>query len=306
MKNFLILILLIGVGLFFYHTNPVISSQINHYLYHSLCDTPVTFTIGTIDSRFNLSQSDLIADTKQAIAIWGKYENHDLLILDPNSALKINMVYDQRQQLSTQIGNLENKLDSQKQNLDPAISAYEKDKTTFEQKLSDFENEVSHWNNQNGAPPDVYEKLMQEKSDLQKQADNLNQRARQLNITTQDYNSVVRQLNQTVTVFGQTIANRPEEGVYDPKNNSIDIYFNTDKNELIHTLAHEMGHALGLDHVANPESIMYTYSSKSITTTNEDKIALNNLCIKHPVWKIARDNILQVIKLLIQEIKTIH
>jgi hypothetical protein len=304
LKTYFVFVILCIFGIYLYKNNNSFTFQINNFFYRSLCDRPISYSIGFIDNRFNLSKSDLLKDTKRAKDILGRFDGHELIYYDPQSLLKINMVYDQRQQLSNQVDNLENKINTQKQSLDAQISQYETDRLAFTQKVTKFQNEVNDWNNQGGAPPDVYDILMQEKSDLQNQAENLNNRSRSLNLSTQDYNADVGKLNQSINRLGETLAKRPEEGLYDPQNNNINIYFDIDKNELIHTLAHEMGHAIGLNHVDNPNAIMYKYSSSSIKLSIDDKNALENLCQKHPIWEIGFDNLTVLIQNMISIIKS--
>ncbi|MEX2013071.1 MAG: matrixin family metalloprotease, partial [Candidatus Levyibacteriota bacterium] len=69
-------------------------------------------------------------------------------------------------------------------------------------------------------------------------------------------------------------------GLYDPNNNTITIYFASNYSELIHTLTHEFGHALGMQHVENSQSIMYPYTTSSVTLTPEDLEQLAYVCRK--------------------------
>ena len=44
-------------------------------------------------------------------------------------------------------------------------------------------------------------------------------------------------------------------------------------------LVHELGHALGIGHVENPDSIMYSYSiGETLTLSEEDLAALKEVC----------------------------
>ncbi|MEX2007834.1 MAG: matrixin family metalloprotease, partial [Candidatus Levyibacteriota bacterium] len=56
--------------------------------------------------------------------------------------------------------------------------------------------------------------------------------------------------------------------------------FASNYNELIHTLTHEFGHALGMQHVSSPQSIMYPYTTSFLTLAPEDLEQLAYVCRK--------------------------
>ena len=74
--------------------------------------------------------------------------------------------------------------------------------------------------------------------------------------------------------------------MFDGKTNEIYIYLIADKNELIHTLAHEMGHALNFDHSLYPHSIMYPFVTKIVNTSSDDEIEVQKLCEKQNLFKL--------------------
>jgi predicted Zn-dependent protease len=59
----------------------------------------------------------------------------------------------------------------------------------------------------------------------------------------------------------------------------INIYEFDSRTALLRVLAHEFGHALGLDHNDNEQSIMhYLNSSTNLKPTKEDLAALREVC----------------------------
>lgn len=271
-----------------------IQEKFDQYFTRSVCSKPIFYKVGIVDSRFNLSDSAVLSDIENASMIWDKsLGNTKLFSYDLEKAtLTINLIFDKRTALSNQINNLENQVKQKNNILQPRIDQYEQDTLDFKNKLANFNTRVDdlnkkieYWNQKGGAPPDEYQKIIKEQenikseqSSLQQQADNLNQEARDLNLSTQDYNGSINKLNNTIYNFDAALSKKPEEGLFDPNTYSIDIYFDNNTQELIHTLAHEMGHALGLRHNDNQTSIMYPFSNQIIIPSKDDIQALQNTC----------------------------
>ncbi len=250
--------------------------QFDHYFYYSPCETPLKYKIGSIDSKFYLSQNELIADLDQAAQIWNRAENKKLLEFDPQAELEIDMIYDDRQALKTQINQIEGNLQQTDNSLKPQIAEYNNLAADFKQRMQGLNNRIEEINKRGGATPDEYNQIVNEQNNLKSQADKLNQMAKDLNLSTNLYNQEVYKLDQTVGNFNQALDLRPEEGIYKPSDNKIEVYFYITRNELIHTLAHELGHAIGLNHNINPRSIMYPKSTQQINVSQSD---LNDLAI---------------------------
>ena len=94
------------------------------------------------------------------------------------------------------------------------------------------------------------------------------------------YNAQVGQLNKTVDTFSNELARKPEEGIYLGEENKIEIYFNVSKKELVHTIAHELGHSLGISHNEDKEGIMYPYTTEEVKLSAADISSLNQVCKK--------------------------
>ena len=276
---------------------PLTQAAINH-VYYSPCDTPIQYKIGSVDPRFKLTKEEFAKDVEEAIAIWANTEQKQLFLLDEKAQLSINLTFDNRQSLNDQINSLQKELNSQKNTIEPQTQAYNRLSAEFKKRLEDFKTEVDFWNNKGGAPPDEYHRLEEERNALQEEATKLNALAKSLNQSTDVYNTEVGNLNQTVDTYKEALAQKPEEGVYDGKNQRIDIYFNINNNELIHTLSHELGHALGLKHVRNPQAIMYAYTSQEISPVIEEITALQEICRKRTIFETAGEVAQFYIKLL--------
>ncbi len=246
----------------------------------SPCDQPVYYKLGTIDKEFNISSDQFLTDTKDASSIWNKLQGKDLYQYDPKAVLTINLIFDSRQQLENQIGSLESKVKNQESSLDAQIAQYQQLVNEFNKRVADLNSQIAYWNGKGGAPPDVYQQLKNEQNDLENEATSLNQTAKSLNLKTQSYNSQVVSLNNTISSFNSEIIIKPEQGLYDVNNQKIDIYFSRNRNELIHTLAHELGHALGMNHLADTRAIMYKEATDSVVATKDDKDELQRVCMK--------------------------
>lgn len=262
---------------------------------YSFCDKPIHYRVDTVDPRFKLSRENFLSDINQAVLIWDKGTDKDLFVYDPKGDLSINLIYDERQSLTSRINQMKSKVESEKQVLNPQVSEYKKISADFKQKIADLNSQIEFWNSKGGAPPDEYEQLTKQQQSLQAEADNLNVMARSLNISTESYNSEVGQLNQTINTFNNALEQRPEEGIFKGPENRIEIYFNISNQELIHTLAHELGHALGIGHVGDPAAIMYPKTSQKIILTDEDKLALKEVCRRYTIFELFERRLSQII-----------
>lgn len=261
------------------------------FLYFSPCDKPIQYRVDNVDPKFGISKEEFTQDVALASDAWDKAEGKNLFTPDPQAKLSINLIYDERQTLNTKIVSLQNQVQNLESTLKPSLADYEKQSADFQKKLADLNAQIDYWNSRGGAPKDKYDELIAQQNALKADADRLNKMAQALNQSARQFNANVGQLNQTIDTFNEELALRPEEGIYDPNTNRIEIYFNISKNELVHTLEHELGHSLGLDHIQNTKAIMYSFTNTQTIPTTDDINALKTVCLHRSYFDLYKQKL---------------
>ena len=233
------------------------------------CNLPIKYSIGNVDPKFKLSDSEVLTIAKDAEIRWDNALGKNILEYDPNAPMKINLIYDQRQ---TEVDNLKSeiaKLDSSSNSLndwsskiDTIISNYEIDLNNYNSRLNNYNNQVNYWNMMGGAPSYTYYSLQNEGSNLDILRNNLEARrqniikmANLLDSESAKYNSDLEKLKG---YMDQNKNKLITQGLYYTDGNKIDIFTFWDSEELRLVLMHELGHSFGIDHDQGSSSIMYS------------------------------------------------
>lgn len=292
-------IIVLGVSAYFFRAQIFnLWSQLNTSFFP--CAQPISYSIGSFDKKFGISKNQFLNALNKAEQIWEKPINKDLFVYKADGNLKINLIYDYRQEATVKLQKLGLVINDDKASYEALKlkykalqTAYNQKKVFFQSQLAIFEGhkntyetEIAYWNKRGGATPQAYAKLTDAKTALDTELIQLNKLQDELNADVDNINAMIEVLNRLATSlnidagqFNQTNQARGdefEEGLYQsgPDGQKINIYQFDNTDKLARVLTHELGHALGLDHLENSKAIMYRLNQGTNTKLTADDITV--------------------------------
>jgi hypothetical protein len=275
------------------------------------CREPITYRLGVIDSQFGLSTATALADMEKAARLWDQGTDKKLLVYDQeNGAVVIHFTYDTRQETTQKLSAIGESVNQDRAAYDALKAEYATlyadyinkkaafvaANDTLKKEAAQYQADVASWNERGGAPKNVYEQLQAQKahladmqSELKRTQVSINAQVDEVNTLVAELNSLAKSLNLDVSVYntiGALAGEEFEQGVYESSlgHRTITIFEYENHTKLVRVLAHEMGHALGLDHVDDNDAIMAAINEGSkIALTVGDVEELDRVCAQNPL-----------------------
>lgn len=261
------------------HTEPQTRhNSLTHRFMYPM-DTRVRYRIGKIDSRFGLSRDEVIKLTDEAVKIWYDGTHQDWFVYDDTAKLAINLIYDERQietlarqKIKQNLSELHlhhegnaSKLQAQRQALNAQFHAIETELELWQADYQATTNRLRHATDQERDALNAKRQALLAKQHAINEKIKAYQSAQTaFNQAVDDFNAQTDKLNQSIDHANARLTPREfHKGEFKHGGDTvINIYEFENTDELRLTLAHELGHALYLDHNDDPTALMYPIAGK--------------------------------------------
>lgn len=245
------------------------------------CDAPIPYRVEASDPRFPLDAAAFRRGALEAETLWEKNIGKDLFTYDPDAGLVVRTEFDERQKMTYEADSLEKKVSEYRTSSEQLGKRYNElsDRykrenrafadaaEAFNRKLAEYNRDVNDWNQSGSGTAEEYDALEKRRKKLEKEEASLVQTSKDLNELSTTINGLVKTLNRNATEINRNIDlfrkryGEPKpfvQGLYDPSIPSVTVFEFKDADDLRLVLAHEFGHALGIEeHVENESSVMF-------------------------------------------------
>lgn len=235
------------------------------------CTTPIRWRLGTVDPRFGVSEAQLRRAVEEAIAVWESEAGRWLFRHDTAGTMLVELVHDERQQAydrfkarEAELERLREEVDRRQTRLDAALRRVRSDSAAFER--SRRESTAARY---------------------RESIDRFNAAIHAFNGAVDRYNDAVRAAGRdtgvAVTVGSMERSELTRNGRTAALRRRVTLAYAGSHEETVLILTHELGHALGIGHVALEGAVMaeryrHTELAYPVRLQPEDRAALDALC----------------------------
>ncbi|MEX0648381.1 MAG: matrixin family metalloprotease [Balneolaceae bacterium] len=271
------------------------------------CNEPLHFYIDQIDPRFGVSEAEVKQAFQEGAKVWSDAAGKTLAVYHEEGEIPIRLIYDDRQQLVDGEFSYREQIKSEEIRIELLQNEFRQDSLRYEQRVNQYEHSVEEastkidnlnaWvtekNESGGFLEEETEVFDQRKAEIDRLEERLSREDRELTSMSEQLNQKIDRLNRMIDEKNRMVDRYNEtysgeqrfaQGTFEwtGEQRTVSIHQFSGANELRLVLAHELGHALGLDHVENPQSVMYpemTEQPRSVLQlTEEDRQAIRQLC----------------------------
>ena len=243
------------------------------------CGQPIKYKVGAIDPRFGMSGQEALAAMRDATAIWNSATGTAIIEYGGDTGIPVDFVYDSRERMSqehaayaatikqaaTEMKQIDEEIAAVRRQLTAARASFSSEEIAFKAKQQTYNDDVERLNGGGGGTDEQVKTfdenrrlLDQQLGQLKDEQTAINDLVVRENAQIAQHNALVNRANTAINIINRDVGKDFVAGVYSQNNGraQIDIFAFSDRADLIRLLAHEFGHALGLGHIDDPNSVM--------------------------------------------------